>query len=100
MFNEVSGIRVDGLDMNKPESFFELLGNKYSIDTMVHETNKYAKYEINRNRPLHRNSRYKAWKEADSTEMKNFLANCCFFTWDRIICTESIIIGARLPFIG
>ena len=54
--------------------FFNLFLSDELIDLMVVETNKYAEQEIDRRRPLRRNSRYKHWKPVDAVEIKKFIA--------------------------
>ena len=61
------------MDSKKPIDFFKLLVTDELINTMVLETNKYAKQEINKHRPLKRSSRLKDWKAINADDMRNFL---------------------------
>ena len=61
------------MDRRKPIDFFKLFVTDELINTMVLETNKYAKQEINKHRPLKRSSRLKDWKAINADDMRNFL---------------------------
>ena len=61
------------LQSNGELDFYKLLVTDDLIDLMVLETNLYDAQEIERHRPLRRNSRYKAWIKVDAEEMKKFI---------------------------
>lgn len=73
LFQEQAGIQVPVPGDAKPSFFLNLFLTDEFWQKMVEETNRYATQEINRNRPLRRNSRLNAWHPTTVEEMKVFL---------------------------
>ena len=71
-FDEQVGLKIN-MEGKEKMDFYNLFLTDELIDLMTAETNRYAEQEIDRHRPLRRNSRYKSWKPVDSVEMKKFI---------------------------
>lgn len=71
-FTQTPGLKRPA-EGTSPGEYVELLLTDELVDLMVTETNRYAKAEIDKQRPLLRDSRLWAWKDTDAAEMKRFL---------------------------